>query len=328
MEFIKELIRFTLLLLLTPIKIFFYISRSRLVYLDETRLGHFFGDSIPITQFGKYQFRWLILPIVSPCSGFIVSQLKKRKIFIINSLLLKTVTGWFRNDRIIVYNLTNSLNYVHDRNIFTYFTKTPRYKFIDLDPHYLISKDEIIQIRNQFLKKYSINSDKILVFNHRSLKHNSPNQNIHRFRDFEKDTANALISAASQNSWVIINLSDIFVEKSNVLNLKINSDFISDDIIFSLLTATHYVGDSTGTSVIAQLLRINSFLYNIFPKSFEITNRDSEMVPVSYKYNQYSTVTNDFEVNQFNTTNEFIIHRVDLIPKSTSDTLTQFEKWL
>lgn len=329
MEFIKELIRFILLLLLTPVKIFFYISRSRLVYLDETRLGHFFGDSIPLTQFGKYQFRWLILPIVSPCSEFIVNQLKKKqKIFIINSLPLKTVTGWFRNDKIIVYNLTNSLNYVHDKNLFTYFTNTPKYKFIDLDPYHLISKEEIIKIRNEFLKKYLISSDKILVFNHRSLKHNSPNQNIHKFRDFGRVTADALISVASQNSWLIINLSDIFVAKPNVLNIKTSNNFISDDVIFSLLTATHYIGDSTGTSVIAQLLGINSFLYNIFPKSFEITNGNSKMVPVSYKYNQDSTVTNDFEVNQFNTTNEFLMYRVNLIPQNTSDTLIQFKKWL
>jgi hypothetical protein len=306
-----------------------YISKSRLVYLDETRLGHFFGDSIPLIQFGKYQFRWLIFPIVSPCSEFIASQIKKKqKIFIINSLLLKTVTGWFRNDKLIVYNLTNSLNYVHDRNLFKYFSKAPRYKFIDLDPNYLISKDEIIQIRNQFLKKYAINSDKILVFNHRSLIHNSPDQNIHRFRDFKKDTADALISTASQNNLLIINLSDIFLEKSNIYNIKTNKNFVSDDIIFSLLTATHYVGDSTGTSVIAQLLGINSFLYNIFPKSFEVTNRDSVILPVFYKYNQDSTVTNDFKVNQFNTTNEFLIHGVSLIPQSTSDTLIQFNKWL
>lgn len=328
MKFIKELIRFTLLLLLTPVKILFYISKARLVYLDETRLGHFFGDSIPLIQFGKYQFRWLILPIVSPCSEFIVNQLKKQKIFTVNSLFLKTVTGWFRNNNIIVYNLTNSLNYVHDRNLFTYFTKTPSYKFKDLDPHYLVSKDEIIQIRNHFLKKYSINSDKILVFNHRSLKHNAPNQNIHRFRDFQSDNANALISAASQNNLLIINLSDIFLKKSNVLNIKLNSNFISDDIIFSLFAASHYVGDSTGTSVIAQLLRINSFLYNIFPKSFEITNKDSVVVPVTYKYHPNSTITNDFEVNQFNSTNQFLIHKINLLPQSTFDTLTQFENWL
>ncbi len=323
---IKEILRLGLFLFLLPLGFIFKIFKIKLVYIDESRLGHFFGDSVALLSF--FYEENLIFPVKAPCSPFITQSIDKlNNIRLIKSAPIKIITGWLRNYPIFVLNLSNALNPVHDIYNFQKIVYMPRFKFSNLDTKVLINETQLKQARISFRKRFGLKPEKIICFNHRSLEHDKDSGLKHSFRNYSNETACILLKELEKSSLQVINLSDIISESPNVFNLK-QAIFNVDDIIFATLICDLYVGDSTGTTVIAQLKKINSFVYNIFPRNFEITNEHSIAWPVNYASTNNTQEINIAQVNLFQTQEHFDFANVQVIVPNKNKVLNSFRNWL
>jgi hypothetical protein len=326
MQFLKELIRNLLIITMIP---FWGILRAfdcKLIYIDETRIGHYFGDTIALLTFFKKTR--LIFPVMQPCSSFITSQINlSANITVVRSRALKKVTGWLRNYPIFVLNLSNSLNPVHDVHFFKNKIFLPRYKFNDLNLNELINDNKLRYMIGNFKENLGIKEGKIISFNHRSLEHDRDSGEKHTFRNFDSRNAQCLLKELEKSTLQVINLSLLQSNAPNVINLK-QADYTIDHIIFSILVSDFYVGDSTGTTVVAQIHKINSFLYNIFPRNFNCTNTKSLICPVSYHSVDESFPINPEQVDLFQTKAHFDLNKVILKPPNENEVLSSFHSWL
>ncbi len=284
------------ILIIRPFSICLNLLKIRLVYLDESRIGHLFGDTLALIANHEINSQIIILPVVNPCSIFLVHKYNK-KIKIINSKILKILTAWLRNESLVVLNMTNSLNYVYEKNIISReIIIKPSYKASEINYRKVFSIHDEMNAKKFIIDKYKINNKNFCFFNLRSLTHDNKKNNIHQFRNLNSSESYLLIECLVKRNFYIVNASDYFHKSENVINLREYSDFDVDDIIKSVLGCEFYVGDSTGTSVMAQIAKKPSFLYNIFPTNFELTNDLTEAV--------YVTVVNEnkiVEIDQINT---------------------------
>jgi hypothetical protein len=323
---LKEILRSVLITILLPFGLIFKAFNLRLVYIDESRIGHYFGDSIALLTF--FHDTNLIFPIKKPCSPFLTFCIKEtNNICTIKSTPIKLIAGWLRNYPIFVLNLSNALNSVHDVHHFKRIIYRPRFKFSELDINFLIDKLQLQQYLNDFRNKFHLTGEKIICFNHRSLEHDRDSGIRHSFRNFNNQTAHALLAELENSSFQVINLSDIVSKSTNVLNLK-QHEFSVDDMIFATLICDLYVGDSTGTTVVAQILKINSFVYNIFPRNFEITNTNSIVWPVDYESTNNLQAIDIDQVNLFQTQEDFDLANVRVVAPNKDNVIDSFRNWL
>ena len=322
----KEILRLGLFFFLLPLGLIFKIFNLRLVYIDESRIGHFFGDSVALLSF--FYEENLIFPVKAPCSPFITQSIDKaNNVRVIKSAPIKIITGWLRNYPIFVLNLSNAFNPVHDFYNFKKIVYKPRFQFSNLDVNVLINETQLKQVRIRFSKRFGLKPAKIICFNQRSLEHDKDSGSKHLFRNFSNETACILLKELEKSSLQVINLSDIVSKSPNVFNLK-QATCSVDDIIFATLICDLYIGDSTGTTVIAQLKKINSFVYNIFPRNFEITNKHSIAWPVNYASANNSQEINIAQVNLFQTQEHFDFANVRVIAPNKNKVLGSFRNWL
>lgn len=321
----KEILRFCLVIVISPFGLIFKAFKLKLVYIDESRIGHYFGDSIALLTF--FHKTNLIFPLNNPCSPFLTSCIRQaNNIWVIRSTPIKIIAGWLRNYPIFVLNLSNALNPVHDIHHFKRITYGPRFQFSDLDINSLIGKRDLDHCIDRFRKKFNLGSDRLLCFNHRSLEHDRDTGTRHAFRNFDSATGARLLKELEKSPIKVINLSDINSSHPKILNLK-KTNYSVDDIIFAVLASDFYMGDSTGTTVMAQILKTNSFIYNIFPRNFEITNKDSIAWPVEYESTNDLREINIDQVNLFQTQADFEFANIKLIAPNSAQVLASFSSW-
>ena len=284
------------LLIIRPFLICLNLLKIRLVYLDESRIGHLFGDTLALIANYDISNHFIIFPVEKPCSNFLVHKYNKQ-LKIINSKILKILTAWLRNESLVVLNMTNSLNYVYEKNIISReIVIKPIYTASEINYRNIFSISDELEAKKYIIDKYKIQNKNFCFFNLRSLTHDKKKNKNHQFRNLNSSESYLLIECLVKRNFHVVNASDYFHKSENVINLREYSDFDIDDIIKSVLGCEFYIGDSTGTSVMAQIAKKPSFLYNIFPTNFEITNDLTEAV--------YVTVVNEdkkVDTEQINT---------------------------
>jgi hypothetical protein len=262
--FVKELLRNFVALLLKPIFFIFSLSRIRLVYLDESRIGHFFADSLTLLTNVDIGNKICILPVISPCSNFLIAKYTSKNLIFYKSKLLKLITAWFRHESYFIINMTYSLNFVFEKNILSReIVFKPKFIASEILYRNLFSINDEINARKFILDKYKINGDNYCFYNQRSLTHDNNNSQRHSFRNLKSFDNHLLIESLLKHDYYIINASDYIFSYPRVINLRACNDFNIDDIILSVLGCKIYLGDSTGTSVMAQILSKPSFFFNI-----------------------------------------------------------------
>jgi hypothetical protein len=314
------------LLILRPFLIFLNLIKIRLVYLDESRIGHLFGDALALLANNNLSDQFIVFPVKAPCSKFLIHKYNK-KIKIVNSKILKLITAWLRNEPLIVINMTNSLNYVFEKDIFSReIVYKPRYLASEIDYRKIFSVRDEAEARNFILEKYKINKNKFCFYNLRSSSHDLNDNKNHQFRNLNSLDSHLLVECILSKNFYIINASDYFYKSEKVTNLREHSDFEIDDVIKAVLGCEFYVGDSTGTSVMAQIAQKPSFFYNIFPTNFELTNDLSEAVSVNVVHEDVKLDGN--LINTWQISDQFRRNNVRLEAVPFRNYEPKFDNWL
>ena len=292
MLFVKDLARLTLLfpamLAILPLR----LLHVRLVYVDSTRLGHFFCDLHLYAQTLEKTSKEVYLVPLGDNSIQSIDDYLPEYFRTIRSPILAKFTGWFRHFSFLVVNVTNSHTHVND--VWLFRKKHLKNRYCDLTKHF---SPECFLQPFQGSNKFFIQGDYI-AFHWRSGWDNDEEQS---FRNTDYSVAKQICSSFLDLGYNVVNLGAEPITLQGVQNPRLNKDFDEADILRVIYNSVTFVGDSSGPTMVALLYQKPSLLFDIFPPEiFPLNNkslvhyaniRRAEEMEHSVNLNEF---TNDF----------------------------------
>ena len=304
-EFIKDGIRFFCKPAIFLLNFYCFRFKIKFIFIDESRFGHLIGDSLILLKRRNNEFQY-ILPYYKPCNYQYINFLNQL-IVCRKSLLLRKLIGFLRHENFVI-NVTYYINYVYD-----YYN----FKKISFKPKYTINEVSFGSInifesyKEYFVKKYCNN---FICVTYRNGLANPDTEYLHSFRNSNRDTFVQILKYLEKKDLKIINISDDFIDDVNVINMKFISNYEEFDSILAICFSDIFIGDSSGPSVIAQILRIKSIIFNAFPPSIDVTNSDSQII-----HKKILNANNMHEANKMIYNRDLINSGLDICDNSFED---------
>jgi hypothetical protein len=299
MLILKDLVR---LVLFTPAMLFVLALKAfkiRLVYVDTTRLGHFFCDLNLFSQtYGDDKEFVLWVPLNKHSIHNIDDFLPDRCKTISSSSLSKFV-GWFRHFPSMVINVTNSHTHVHDVWFFQDILLKNRFR--------KLTASFSSEVMFSEFKNFSINQTQgdYIAFHWRS---GWDGDKAQSFRDTDYAVAEKFCRCLVERGHRVLNIGTKPINLMGVENPRLNEDFDETEILKIILNASIFVGDSAGPTMVAILANKKSLIFDIFPPEIFSLNFASlfhhlKMIPKTgvddvadlMEYYRYATYGPDLE---------------------------------
>ena len=256
MESVKNLARLVFFFPAVAFVLTLRILGIRLIFLDTTRIGHFFCDLHLFAQGQKTSEKIVFWVPLNKSSIRGIEAFLPTCCRTIYSPSLAKFVGWFRHFSILVINVTNSHTHISDDWFFR--RKHLKNRFCELTRSF-VSEDMLADLKN--LEQTQVQSEYV-VFHSRS---GWDNDEAQSFRNTEPVVSEKFCSYLVERGYRVVNIGAKPIKLPGVENPRLEENFHVSYILDIILKSSIFVGDSSGPTMIAILANKPSLIFDIFP---------------------------------------------------------------
>ena len=256
MELIKNLLR---LIFFFPAVVLALTLRAlgiKLIFLDTTRIGHFFCDLHLFVQGHKESEKFVFCIPLNKASISGIDDFLPTCCRTIYSPFLAKFVGWFRHFSLLVVNVTNSHTHISDDWFFRRVNLKNRFRELTRS----FSSDYMFEAFKNVDKAQ--NQGEYVAFHSRS---GWDDDDAQSFRNTDRVVSEKFCSYLVENGYRVINIGAEPIDLLGVENPRTSEHFHEPLILEIILRSSIFVGDSSGPTMVAILANKPSLIFDIFP---------------------------------------------------------------